>query len=469
MRAEIRTTAHSVEDGGVEYVVCVYEKKELIRKVNRRYSDFDRLYFELEWAGFGLLPALPPKTLFSHTSGSVVSDRMHTLCSFLNALIQRADISSSPQFRSFIDCSPISESGLQAESQMDGNRLPLRDFARTDEHKFAMVHGDNSSFARMGKLWQVVEKDELGAFALVQSPVTTTEEWTMLGCRTYPNQANCVASDGGFVVVGTDTGRVLIYDMRSGNFPTTATELELHGTQPVLSVAMKFPVFVSIGLDCALRVYDVATNTLLSGGRLKKRMQTDSEVLTRVKLIDSKLAIIATNKNRLFLYDISRSPNPDLLHTYLLPAATEIGDFIEVSASSFLVAHDCVLSLLTQDQRSTVCAFPGARISRLAKAGDLVAVGTADGVVGVVSLASNSLLYAMRSAYEAEISKVEFLDERRIAAAAEDGRLRVWKITGSLVPEVDEVPQEEEGRQQRPSAALLAADEEDDWKKEIFL
>ena len=489
MHAQITSTVLSAEDGGVEYVISVRLAKQPSQPVtvNRRYSDFDRLLFELDWAGLTLLPLLPGKTLLKHTSGPVLSERIQGLSRFVNELIARPDVRCTEIFRNFLEISDLFPAeGLHAETQMDGSRLPLRDFAVSNKHerKFYVVHGDNSVFARMGKMWQLVEKDELGAFAVLQAPNFPDERtWDVVGSRIYPQQANCVASDDAYVAVGTDTGRVLIYNFTDGNFSCEfiaqpKAELELHGSQPVLGVALQFPILASVGFDCALRVYDISQETLQCGGRLKKRLG-EGEVLTRVKLVDRKFAAISSNKNHIFLYDITRSPNPELKHTYVLPSSTEISDFaisaeISDDVPELLVAHDCLVSRVTVAGRTTVAAFPGVRISRIERRGDFLAVGTSDGAVGIVSLVSGRTLAAVRSAFDAEISKIEFLSDRRVAVSAEDGRLRVWRLDGALVTQFEApASQSQEGsaspKRTVASAALLAEDEEDEWKKGILL
>ncbi|EEQ97319.1 hypothetical protein Pmar_PMAR024815 [Perkinsus marinus ATCC 50983] len=116
--------------------------------VYRRFSEFDSLMMELTGCGHAFLPPLPPKTLVRApmATSDTIRTRTHALHILLRRLIQRPDTRSSPPFL----------------------RCPFR-FAVTGMQVNATQtiviasHEDSTAMARLGRVWSVVEADELGS------------------------------------------------------------------------------------------------------------------------------------------------------------------------------------------------------------------------------------------------------------------------------------------------------------------
>jgi PX domain len=366
-KANIRSTQVSL-DNIVEYVIHVHVKGILRPAVNKRFSDFDKLLFDLEWAGFSLLPMLPNKTLINHIDGPVIQQRITGLNRVLKLLMKRQDIRYHHFLLEFLNIEFLDKKEIAYAASLvdigilDGSRLPMLGFACSQELRSVIytIHGDTSPLARMGKLWAIVEKEPQGSLSAWVPHEGNT--WKEIEYVTFTYKALCVKGNSSFVCIGTDVGTLVIYSVV--DLKTPKFTLEVHGNMSICDIDLIGNNVVSIGLDGSLRVVDAGTGILLCGGRLNKRLKT-GEILLRVKTVVN-FAYIATNQNQIFLFDVSKHPHPDFVDVFPLPETAEIEDIAvdENFLYAALKTEICRIDLKSKE-RELMVAFAGLTARRI--------------------------------------------------------------------------------------------------------
>ena len=487
LRASVCGSSINQIDASVEYVIAV----ELLGhhwQVKRRFSCFDQLLYDLEWDGHAILPPLPPKTLLQPSNPSMISQRASQLQTLLYTLLGRQDVRQSEIFRRFLrvdEKHAIQGCKFDIDSSIEEGKFSIESFYYdVPTKKIYTAHADTTALSRLGRMWVVIESDELGAYC-VWTPSEELKIWANSVCNVLCYKITCLCTHGKTVLLGLDSGRVVSYHMEESG-TRQLISLELHGTKPVVDVCCIGDRLYSVGLDHSLRVYDLNTDLIISGGKLGKRL-SGSQFLKRVIANRDHVAYVATSTNEIFKFDASHSPKPELVDTIRLPEGSRISD-INLVENDLFVSHDSSISRIDLNgARSLMVSIPFATISRICVSPNTtkLAFGTADGAIGVASILSGMLCVASRTGVECSVTCLQWVDDRTVICSADDGRLRFWKMTGEII--LDEVPGEigfattcsEVISRSTPvisavlggnSSMTLAVDDTDDdsWKKGIF-
>lgn len=423
-------------------------------EVTKRFSDFDALLQSLGASRYAGLPKLPAKTLLgSPTEQATIDARKEQLRIILQDLILRPDTRNSQQLWQF----------LNAGSYIAGDPRPLQPEAvRTfEDPRFGvsglqaapeanllfMTHEDSTHLSRLGRVWSVVEPDELGALHIWTQ--SGDEPWTRTFSHTFGIKARslCWEDASRQVFVGLEDGKIEIYALPSdANQPNAKATLDLHHKSPVTHLSVSSRKLLSLGLDTAMRVIDVKTRELLCGGRLQKRLKGEMDYLSSGYLDDDQdRAFIGTSGGDLFILDISRNP-PNFLHTLELPSSpvTAMCLFKEM----LLVAHcDCVTAFSLKPRsceqnivpasvyRSKHLHFEEAGILSVATADerDLIFGGFSDGSVAVWLSRESEAVLVFR-AHSCDTTQLAWLQYfpwgPALLTGGGDGKITSWTLIG---------------------------------------
>ncbi|KAH8582635.1 PX and WD40 domain [Cryptosporidium sp. chipmunk genotype I] len=163
-------------DGKVLYriLVCGQNGKY---EVQKRFSEFALLQSLLVERGLGLLPSLPPKTLFTKNQDlNFINERMKGLQSYLTNLISRHDVVLSPLFMNFLEF-PNSENNPQimkklvnievmadiASIRQSVSGIFISDSDLLSAPLMFISHQENSSLSRLGRVWSIIDSEETGS------------------------------------------------------------------------------------------------------------------------------------------------------------------------------------------------------------------------------------------------------------------------------------------------------------------
>jgi len=362
--------ATPVEDHSTFRYHIALQYGETTWEVTKRFSEFDALLQSLGASRYSGLPTLPSKTLMgSPTDVAAIEGRKEQLRIMLNDLVMRPDTRTSQPLRQFLALDshvPVGIKSLQPDAMrtFEDPRFGVSGLSAAPAANLLLItHEDSTHLSRLGRVWSVVEPDELGALHLWAQG--SDSAWKRIYSRTYGIKVRslCWEDTTRQFFVGLEDGKIEVHSER--DFMQRQSEslqhsplavLELHHKSPVTHLSATPRKLLSLGFDTAMRVIDIRTRELSCGGRLLKRLRSEMDFLTCGHLDDEgDRAFIGTSGGDMFILDVARNP-PSFLHTVEMgskPCAE-----IVVSTDSLLVAHcECisVMSLETKgnDRRTT--------------------------------------------------------------------------------------------------------------------
>jgi len=318
-------------------------------EVTKRFSDFDTLLTALANNKYAGLPRLPAKTLLgSPTDEAAIAGRKEQLRIILNDLLGRADTRTSQQVRQFLAFdshadSPVRSLQPEALRTFEDPRFGVSGLCVSPSSNLLLcTHEDSTHLSRLGRVWSVVEPDELGALHLWTE--ASGGGWKRVYSYTYGIKVRSLAFEeiSRQFFVGLEDGKIEVYSVEEGSKkPTRKAALELHHKSPVTYLACSPRRLLSLGFDTAMRAIDIRTHELVCGGRLMKRLKSESDYLTCGHLDDMQdRAYIGTSGGDIFILDISRNP-PNFLHT--LEMNGKPVTMMHVSMDRLMIAHaDCI-------------------------------------------------------------------------------------------------------------------------------
>jgi WD40 repeat protein len=434
---------------------------------------------------------------------SGVHRRAIELTTLLEKLSQRPDIRNSSPFSKFIDLNDPSDVAPGHELVRCRVQLETR-FGVTGLSTYSdalvVVHADTTSLSRLGKVWSIVESDELGSVSIWTiargraDPTSTDPSLPIpLGVRVFsqilsqkPNSF-CLTSTVQ-IVIGLSTGHVQLFDIREPGKPVM--DVPVHGVSPVVALAPHGShSIVSVGLDDAIRITDLQTKQVVGGGKLTKRLES-GETFTCLQIASSR-AFIGTSKGRVFIYDLELT-SLTFVHRLTLNSAPIRA--ISVNSDRLLVTHDCSFSIfelssgLFNRVTTLVSTLKSIQIRSaiFIPNSSCIAAGLADGTVAIYHTDANPpvLIYA-RYFSEDKINVLHYSESDRVLwAGADDGRIVEVGIPAGLVQDiqyvtngtVDEVKESVQVTVEPvPTLVVNSAkccldenDDDDEWKKDIF-
>lgn len=328
------------------HITCSYNGATW--EVAKRFSEFDTLLQSLSVNRYGGLPSMPSKTLLgSPTDIATVEARKEQLRILLNDLLLRPDTRTSQQLRQFLALdshtdTPIRSLQPDALRTFEDPRFGVSGLcAAPDANLLLVTHEDSTHLSRLGRVWSVVEPDELGALHLWSKG--SDGAWKRIHSRTYGNKVSALTWEGTTrqFFVGLEDGKIEVYGLPEDALaPVSIATLELHHKSPVTFLTASPNRVFSLGFDTAMRVIDIRTRELRCGGRLVKRLKNESDYLTTGYLDDARdRVIIGTSGGDIFFLDVGTNP-PGFLHH--ADVGTPVAS-ICVAQETLLVAHgDCV-------------------------------------------------------------------------------------------------------------------------------
>lgn len=319
-------------------------------EVTKRFSDFDTLLQALGNNKYNGLPRLPAKTLLgSPQDEAAIAGRKEQLRIILHDLLGRPDTRTSHQVRQFLALDthsgdmPMRSLLPEAIRTFEDPRFGVSGLCVAPHSSLLMVtHEDSTHLSRLGRVWSVVEPDELGAFHLWTE--AGSAGWKRAYSSTYGIKVRSLAWEeiSRQFFIGLEDGKIEVYGLEEGALkPAKKASLELHHKSPVTYLAASPRRLLSLGFDTAMRAIDMRSHELVCGGRLMKRLKHESDYLTCGHLDDLQdRAFIGTSGGDVFVLDISRNP-PNFLHT--LEMKGKPVTMLAASMDRLYIAHaDCV-------------------------------------------------------------------------------------------------------------------------------
>ena len=434
--------------------------------------------------------------------GSAIVQRANELGQALVKLAARADTRTSAPFRTFIDFDAhthfaVSNRELSRGRTASDPRFGVVGLA-TMADGLVVAHTDTTSLARLGKVWSLVEADELAMLSIykvqpgsVQVHTDETDFHTVVSvgekifARTLPEKVNSMRlNQKGQIFLGMGDGMIHGFDIQAHGKPFVS--IAAHGLQPVIAIDLHSDdSIVSVGLDGGLRVSSSVTGQLIGGGKLTKRL-ADGEIFRCLHVSDGR-AFVGTDKSRVFIFDVS-SGSPTYLH--MLTMSSYPVRCIHASDGVLLVAYDQSIGkypLLPKGREKElvrtmqITSSNGAGVHSCMKLPNTqyIVAGFGDGSVGVYL--DQALVYA-RCFAEERINVMHFAggvlwigcDDGRIVEAVIPPTLSedAAYAASHIVEEKPVVPiktVESPSRKSKPNPACLVQDDsDDDWQRGLF-
>jgi len=475
------------------------------------------LFFcQLEIAKYGQLPPLPPKSLpFMNADASAINQRTFELGQILVRLAARADTRQSQPFRAFIDFDSHTSFSVSLHELGRGRTTVDPRFGLVGVHTvgeyLVAVHTDTTSLSRLGKVWSVVEADELGQLGIwkiSRSPLRRLnhdDEGEALGLGEKLFTSVLSEKVHGFKMnregkffIGLASGVIKGIDIQT---PTKAyVSIAAHGNSPVVALdLLSDDTIISISLDGALRISSATSGNLIGGGKLTKRLG-DDETLTCLHVhAGSGRVFLGTDKGRVLILDVS-SGSPSFLHALTMNAYPV--NCFATGEDSILIGAGTVLSHYSLPEKGKeaqmirtyqIFTYNKANVQScmfLPNSQGLVVAGHGDGCVAFYS--KQALVYSRIFAFE-QINALHYADGT-LWAGSDDGRIIEVIIPGTLSEDTayasSFVVREEQAVKPlattavakkdvspvakanpnclKKSAALADDDSDDDWKKGLF-
>ncbi|ESS32804.1 WD domain, G-beta repeat-containing protein [Toxoplasma gondii VEG] len=353
------------ENGPVAYAIAV-EYGKLSWDVWRRYSQFAQLYRDLDRDGYCALPSLPGKTLAGAPyDPRLLADRRHRLQYFLLELLRRPDTRTAPALLDF----------LLFSEQASLNIPPLRPWCvcNTGAQRFAVSslvysrsnrviivgHEDKTGLSRLGRLWSLVEPDEFGMINVWAVDCNMDSPSLMQCIKTQP-KVRCMFYDepSNQLFVGQDDGKVSVYILDADELKLEKVkELDLH-TAAVMHLApgkSKQKRLLSLGFDGAIRVIDITTHQMLSGGRMTRRLGSGAHLTVGHFDDENDTVYLGTSGGQVLVYAVKSNP-PSFIQGLTVHPVYPVETLI-VDKQYMFLGHGEYVSVISVEQRRTEQKF----------------------------------------------------------------------------------------------------------------
>jgi len=314
-------------------------------EVHKRFSDFDLLLVQLHDANYAALPSLPEKTFLGSPSDvETITQRQRQLEIILHALIARPDIRCSFIVRQFLSLDShcnVAQQKLQPTlvRGLEDLRFGVSDFVGCVEDGVLVVtQEDSTALSRLGRVWSVVEPDELGSLHVWVK--AADKAWEREYSETFALKARCVAyaKKSKRIFVGMEDGIVRVYarnpEVAVDKRISLVGELDLHHRAPVTHLSVDDERLMSLGYDTAVRVVSLETLQVISGGRLAKRL---GDAYLTSGLFVKDCVVLGSSEDDLFVYNIAGNP-PGFRSQAKVMSGGPINEIIAFG-NSLLVAH----------------------------------------------------------------------------------------------------------------------------------
>ncbi|CBZ54073.1 conserved hypothetical protein [Neospora caninum Liverpool] len=330
------------ENGPVAYAIAV-EYGKLSWDVWRRYSQFAQLYRALDRDGYCALPPLPGKTLAGAPyDPRLLADRRHRLQYFLLASL------NVPPLRPWCVCT----TGAQ--------RFAVSSLVYSRSSRVVIVgHEDKTGLSRLGRLWSLVEPDEFGMINVWAVDSNMDSPSLMQSIKTQP-KVRCMFYDepSNQLFVGQDDGKVSVYVLDTDELKLEKIkDLDLH-TAAVMHLAQgksKQKRLLSLGFDGAIRVIDIATHQMLSGGRLTRRLGAGAHLTVGHFDDETDTVYLGTSGGQVLVFAVKSNP-PSFIQGLTVHPVYPVETLI-VDKQYMFLGHGEYVSVISVEQRRTEQKF----------------------------------------------------------------------------------------------------------------
>lgn len=383
------------------YYVILIQYKELKYEINKRFSDFEMLQWELLHFGFSALPMLPPKKLLSYTNTDYINFRKRHLNSYIQILFSRPDVRCSSVFLNFLNfydkfSTPIDVIKTKLINSICPQKFSLSDFYINEKANFIIcVYEDRSNLSKLGKLWSIIEPDILGQIKLFTYNNDVSSSFTeKFKIQTFFKGRNIVYEEmNNLAVISGDDGNIHIYKVDVENLQMVLLKSMSCHNDAILCMMQVRDTFCTCGYDNAFRLFrlrnledqregsgnekqnnnatqasnatqkkrsfeniramgigamNVETDVeecetqfkIISGGRCNKRLEHDK--LTTCHLLEYNNIILGTDNSLFFMYNMTENP-PTYLDTKKIKNGKKINCFANTDKYLF-IGHDHIIA-----------------------------------------------------------------------------------------------------------------------------
>lgn len=478
-----------------------------------RFPDFSKPS-QLETAKYAQLPRLPPKTLpFMSADSASINQRTVELGLILTKLCSRPDTRHSQPFRAFIDFDVHTNFSISHHELSRGRinvdpRFGVVGLGILGDYMIA-AHTDTTSLSRLGKIWSIVEADELAQLSIwkIAHGSTTisidSEEAIPLGDKvfnkTLPEKVNSIrVNQEGKIFLAMANGTIIAYDIQDPN--KCFLNIAAHGNSPVIALALlDAGSIVSLSLDGSLRISSTSTGHLIGGGKLTKRLMEKEILLSMEVHPPSGRVFLGTSKGRIMIVDVS-SGSPMFLHIVTINSypvrglSTAPNDALLVGAGPYVNVFS-ILPKAGENQLGKLYSVETANgasvhaLARLPGAESVIVAGLEDGSISIYN--SKALVYSRMFGFE-QINFISIVgqtvwigsDDGRIVevlipSTFEDDSAYALSCAESMHEEPKPLPPARKNAVSpkevvanpsclKKSSAVTADDSDDEWRRDLF-
>ncbi|CAD7936143.1 unnamed protein product [Amoebophrya sp. A25] len=310
-------------------------------EVIKRFSDFDALLYQLDDSRYGNLPKLPPKTLSRPLDVESATERQKALQRLLHELLQRPDLRCSLPVKDFLEVesriSTLADKNLQPAIMrtFEDPRYSVSSIVPVPRETCVLaVQQDASSLSRLGRVWTIVEPDELGIVHLWQH--TGEGGWSRkedISCHQKPV---CVLHDPVTekIFAGFNNGQVKVLGLdltRTVKRVFANDVIQMHHMASVVDMSLAGGRLLSIGYDASMRIIETGSHAICGGGKIGKRLPEDVYLTKCFLDADCGRAFLGTSGFDVLVFSVEKNP-PEFLYHFEFPSNNNI-DILSVSPS----------------------------------------------------------------------------------------------------------------------------------------
>eukprot|EP00916_Digyalum_oweni_P006045 GHVL01010417.1.p1 GENE.GHVL01010417.1~~GHVL01010417.1.p1 ORF type:complete len:532 (+),score=113.03 GHVL01010417.1:25-1596(+) len=392
-------------------------------ELSKRYSDFDNFVSCLNYNRFGLIPSLPPKTLFGKpTDDENVKIRQKQLQEFLNRLLARPDLRTSHITLDFLsfdtrNCEPIN---ILEISKAADTRFYVTSISYLEESNSILASfEDGSHLSKLGRVWTVVEQEDSGSIQIWNlennsnfKNVENNSNFKNVLERNYQKKVRCACwhSETNQLFIGMDDGNVEICSSDIDNIRNLnlIQIFELHISTPIMYMFCSKNYILSIGYDTSFRVLDINIRDILCGGRLQKRIGEGIYLTCACIYEYLNIGIIATSSDQILILKINTNP-PKFLTSIQVSGGGPIR-CMSIIDDTLLIGHSVFVSCykIQSEKCMLKCSIIDINIDikclSFCIKYNIMIIGHTDGTLSIWSMSDGSCLMARSDAHRGAIT-----------------------------------------------------------------
>lgn len=450
----------------VEYEIRVtYDLSGTTWTLYKRYSDFDTLLKTLAETQ-GNLPELPQKTLWKKTNPDFLERRRILLQDFLQVILRRRDLATSPEVSAFLCIHKhLPDILLYLPNLLHSTHvgLVIKGIAADGNSLYCLGREESPAyrFETYLKNWRGKANQPIGS-AFMISRDQREVAWKV------PFEANptslCWEPSLTVLACGMEDGRVICVrvctELGSTKYEPYC-ELHLH-YQAVVGLALDFrsAFLYSCGKDNRLCICELNTESLIA------EMVLPGPQCTAFTVFQGR-AFLATEAGQVHVYEVS--PSALIFRASLKPGVVSPVKALIVNEQFIALGHEVgVVSLYANSERlnpeNQLCILEGTQSVRSLEFSDNeLFVGTKTGCIVAWDLASQRLIYSWKAHTGGVYSLQWDRTERHLHSGGWDRTVKFWQLAEHWQnPEVLEQQSQYLGQVEVQQPVRRSADEEDD-------